>query len=391
MEQVIIKTEQGQEKQIIKIVDTTDTNEITEVLESIMITPDNNIRSYVISELVKYLDLKLSNPEYKIKVFVGYNGSQPCGFIVCQIDPYYTSYSRKCGTFGWLHAHSIEVCRRLMRSCEQFVRENKVRKLRGNINFPKNIGGIGIQFQGFDQKMLFGVAFNSPESQVLNYLDQLGYGRESEYTCVRVEQQTWDKGKKIDDDIEFRYFTLNELYSMVDDIRGLAKSSFFEILPDSSGQNRIYEFFDAFSKVPESFRTLPEGFTPDKYTNIPQFKEAWENCDLEEIEIWAPLAFDKTTGELAGALLGLPDLYQALNGEPITRANVDTAMVKKGYYGKGIFSALNNIGQQTAGIFGIDYYEGTAIWSNNERAINTIFPHCAPIRKHIVQQKYLRR
>ena len=62
-------------------------------------------------------------------------------------------------------------------------------------------------------------------------------------------------------------------------------------------------------------------------------------------------------------------------------------MVKKGYYGKGIFSALNNLGQLTAGLFGVDYYEGTTIWSNNERAINTIFPHCEPIRKHFVVQK----
>ena len=62
-------------------------------------------------------------------------------------------------------------------------------------------------------------------------------------------------------------------------------------------------------------------------------------------------------------------------------------MVKKCYYGKVIFSALNNIGQLTARLFGIEYYEGTAIWSNNDRAINTIFPHCAPIRKHYITQK----
>ena len=108
---------------------------------------------------------------------------------------------------------------------------------------------------------------------------------------------------------------------------------------------------------------------------------------MEKIEVWAPLAFDKTTGDLAGALLGLPDLYQKWSKKPITRGNVDTAMVKKGYYGKGIFSALNNLGQLTGRIFGIDYYEGTAIWSNNSRAVDTIFPHCCPIRKHYVVQK----
>jgi hypothetical protein len=267
------------------------------------------------------------------------------------------------------------------------VKENKVRKLRGNINFPKNLGGIGIQFQGFNQEMLYGVAFNHRDSQILEYLDALGYQRESEYTCVRVEQKTWDKGKKIDTDIEFRYFTLNELRTMADEIRDLAKSSFFEILPDSSGRNRIYEFFEAFSQVPKIFSTLPDDFEPSKFTHIPQFLEAWESCDLKNIEVWAPLAFDKRTGELTGALLGLPDLYQVWNEKLITRANVDTAMVKKGYYGKGIFSALNNLGQLTASIFGVDYFEGTAIWSNNTRAIDTIFPHCCPIRKHYIAQK----
>ena len=59
-------------------------------------------------------------------------------------------------------------------------------------------------------------------------------------------------------------------------------------------------------------------------------------------------------------------------GDTISRVNVDTAMVKKGYYGKGIFSTLNNIGQLTCIIRGLNYYEGTSIWSNNTRAIDTI-------------------
>ena len=45
---------------------------------------------------------------------------------------------------------------------------------------------------------------------------------------------------------------------------------------------------------------------------------------------------------------------------------------------------------------GITYYEGTAIWTknskgvNNEEAMNTIFPHCKPIRKHIVFEKRIK-
>ena len=77
------------------------------------------------------------------------------------------------------------------------------------------------------------------------------------------------------------------------------------------------------------------------HSKIPQFVEAWETCNLEKIEPFAPMAFEKNSGELLGILLGLPNIFEAWLREPITRCNVDTAMVKKGYFGKGIFSALN--------------------------------------------------
>ncbi len=241
---------------------------------------------------------KFIDPEYKIKVFVASKNSELGGFVISQIDPYYTSYSRKCGTFGWLHAEDFQTCKMLIKKCEQFTKEKGVRKLRGNINFPKNLGGIGIQSMGFNQEMLYGVAYNNPDSKVLEYLNLLGYKNESEYSCVKVKQNTWDKGKKIDKGIEFRYFMLKELKQIVPEIRNLAKNSFYEILPDASGKNRIFEFFDAFSQVPNSFKKLPDGFDPKLYSDIPQFVEAWETCDLEKIEICAPMAFDKQTGEL---------------------------------------------------------------------------------------------
>ena len=71
-------------------------------------------------------------------------------------------------------------------------------------------------------------------------------------------------------------------------------------------------------------------------------------------------------------------------------------MVRKGYNGMGVFSSLNNFGQATnRSMRGLTYYEGTAIWTknskgvNNERAINSIFPHCKPIRRHVVLQKQI--
>jgi len=371
----------------IKIVNTTDLKEIKEALEIIIYVPNEIVKPNVISELLSYLEKKFSDPEYKIQVFIAYRAEEIAGFAICQIDPYYSSYSRKCGTFGWLHAHSLETCKKLIRRCEQFVKENKIRKFRGNINTPKNLGGIGVQFMGFNEPMLYGVAFSKPSTQIFEYLDSLGYQKESEYSCVYVAQRTWNKGKKIDKDIEFRYVSMKELYEYTEDIRNLANNSFHEILPDASGRNRVNEFFESFKKIPKSFYKIKSDFNPKLKSEIPQFVEAWETCNLEKIEPFAPMAFEKSSGELVGILLGLPDLFEAWVGNPITRCNVDTAMVKKGYFGKGIFSALNNIGQLTCNIFGVNYFEGTGIWSNNSRAIDTIFPHCDTIRKHFVLQK----
>ncbi|MFW9873819.1 MAG: hypothetical protein ACFFG0_11995 [Candidatus Thorarchaeota archaeon] len=362
-------------------------SEIKQALENQLYIPNILIKQKIISELLTYLEEKFSSPNYKIKPLISYYDSEVCGFVIVQIDPYYSSYSRKCGTFGWLHADSFDVCNKLMRECEIFIKENKIRKIRGNINFPKNLGGIGIQSMGFEEQMIYGVSYDDPYSQILNYLENLGFKKESEYTCVYVAQKSWYKGKKIDKDIEFRYLSIKELYKYADAIQNLAKSSFHEILPDASGRNRIFEFFEAFQKIPKSFYKIRDDFNPKIYSDVPQFIETWETYNLEKTEPFAPMAFDKKTGDLVGILLGLPDLFEAWADKPITRCNVDTAMIKKGYFGKGIFSALNNIGQLTCNLHGVDYFEGTGIWSNNSRAIDTIFPHCKPLRKHFVMQK----
>jgi len=40
--------------------------------------------------------------------------------------------------------------------------------------------------------------------------------------------------------------------------------------------------------------------------------------------------------------------------------------------------------------YGLDYVEGTSIWSNNERVIEKIFPHTKLVRKHVVMQKRIK-
>ncbi|MFX1377893.1 MAG: hypothetical protein ACFFA4_02270 [Promethearchaeota archaeon] len=366
-----------------------DLGEIREILESTLYIPDILIRDIVIIELLSYLEEKMKDPNYKIKFFVAYNEIEVFGFVVCQIDPYYTSYSRKCGTFGWLHAKDFVTCKELIRVCEKFIRDNRIRKIRGNISFPKNLGGLGIQFMGFDRQILYGVGYTKPGARIIDYLTRLGYKNESEYTCVHVTKQSWNKGKKVDKSIRLGFPTLEELYDYIDAIRELANNSFYQIMPDGSGRNRVLDFFEAYSKLPDSFYRINSEVVLSDYSTIPEYIEAWDSCDLKQIQPYVPMAFDRHTNELVGIILCLPDLYEAWRGDPITRVNVDTAMVKKGYYGKGIFSALNNIGQLTCLMRGLNYYEGTSIWSNNTRAIDTIFPHSKPIRKHSVLQKRL--
>jgi hypothetical protein len=382
----------SQKKQLLdhktQVIQSTSIDQIREALEQILYVPEQKLKLKIISELKKYLNIKFQSKKYPITSFIASRDSEICGFVICQVDPNYSSYGRKCGTFGWLYADSFDICTLLMKACAQFVREHNVRKLRGPINSPKSLGGLGLQIMGFKQQMLYGVAYSDPNSLISEYLTNLGFIKESQYSCVRVEQKTWKNGKKIDKSVILRYGNLEEVISLKEEILNLGKNSFYEILPDSSDRDeRFNEFIYAFTQILEISRRVPQDLIEQEHSSNPHFIEAWENCDLNSFEMFAPMAFDRYTNELVGILLGLPDLYEVWLGNPITRCNVDTAMVRRDYTGKGIFSALNNIGQETCSFFGVKYFEGTTIWSNNSRAVETIFPHCTPIRKHLIFQK----
>jgi len=375
----------------IKIKESNDVKEIKSVLDELLYVPDTRLKPRIMNELIKYLTTKFLDENYKIKVYIAYDNLEIYGFVVTQIHPTYTSYGKKCGTFGWLNVRNFEACKNLIRECEIFTRKHGVRKIRGNINFPKGLGGIGIQASGFEQQMMYGVAFNNPQIDLINYLERLGYRKESEYTCMKVTKDFWDSGKKIDKGIKLRHLSLKEIKGYQDDIHDLATNSFQMNFPDSSGaESRFKEMIDTYSQVPKSFYKLPDDFDPESYCKNPEILEAWASYDLEEVVTWAHMAFDKETDKLLGIILCLPDLYELWLGKPITRTNVDTAMVRKDCAGRGIFSALNNIGQKTQNLNGITYFEGTSIWANNIDAINSIFPHCQHIRKHFVMQKRIK-
>jgi len=171
---------------------------------------------------------------------------------------------------------------------------------------------------------------------------------------------------------------------------GLASQSLYAVLADApGGRARFEEMMDGYAQTSKVLKLVSEEF-PKNYADVPGFRETRESCDLKKIVPMAVFGFDRNTNELVGVIMCQPNLFQLWNGEPLTHLNVDTAMIKKEYAGRGIFSALHNIGVFLASsAYGFDYYEGTTIWANNDRAIKTIFPHGTPVRTHYVVQKRL--
>lgn len=375
----------------VEIIDSTDRKEIREALYHILFVPSDSLKPHIIDEIISYLERAFLIRSHSIKVFIAYSGLKVVGYVSAEIHPGYTSRNRKCATFGWLHAANFEVCRLLLDACQQFARNHSIRLIRGNVNFPKAIGGIGMQESGFEEQILYGVAFSDPESQIPQYLEKLGYKRDAEYVCMEVTHNTWEMGKQLDKNIKIRYLTHKELRDRKEELNAMARNVFYSVLPDAFGEDRFEEVMELFEQVPQSHYKLPDTFNPYKISQQSEFLEAWESCNLEKVNTFVHIAFTRDTDKLVGAIFCLPDKYQLLQNEPITRVNVDTVMVKKGFGGKGIFSSLNNIGQLTGNINGVTYYEGTGIWMVNEDAVRTILPHGRINRRFFVWQKRLKK
>jgi len=364
-------------------------------LDELLFLSDDRIKTKIIEEYCDYLKKNFDGNDYEIKVFIARLNDKPNGIATCHLNPNYTSYGRKCGSIGWFIVNNIETCSSLIKECEDFFIKRKINKIRCGVNFPKSLGGLGFQKKGFNEQLLYGVAFLSPKKKEIRFLQKMGYDIESEYTCLRVSSKTWEKGQKIDNNIKINYVPIKEAIGRAEEIHKLASESFQGLLPDTSG-GRFDEFIKAFKEMPPSKDLLDKNITLKDLTKNEVFLSAWETCDLEKITPLMPMAYDKKSGELVGVLLGLPDLFQHWSGNKITRVNVDTAIVRKDYKGKGIFSALNNIGQLTCSLYGMTYFEGTTVWTGNSRGINntdaiqSIMPHCVPIRTHVVLQKRLK-
>ncbi len=378
----------------VEVVEVNDSNLIKEILMDLLYVPNRKLKPRIVSEIVAFYKRKSVSPEDKIAMFVAIRSGTNVGFVFCQIDREYRSYGMPCPTFGWLHAQNFEACEALMGECEKFVRAHKKKKLRGPINYPKKVGGIGFQTEGFTAPMMSGVAFSDPGSNVLAYLEALGYKPDAKYSCVDAFVKKWEKGKELDQNIMARFLSLDEIKALKEQILGLANQSFYSVLADAAGgKDRFEEIMEMFYQASKKVKIVNPDFDPQTYADMPGFLETWNAADLENIVTTSIFAFDRTSGELVGLLMAQPNMYQLWSGEPLTHMNVDTIIIKKEYAGKGIFSALHNIGKSlSSAVYGYDYFEGTSIWANNDRAIKTIFPHSSPLRTHhVVQKRILRK
>ena len=375
-----------------EVIEVRNSTQIRSALLETLFVPDERLKPKIVAEIVRYFESKFTNPENKTKFFVASQNKRTAGFVSCQIDEEYKSYGMPCPTFGWLTAYDLETCEALMFECEKFVRENRKKKLRGPINYPKFIGGIGFQTEGFEAPMMSGVAFGDPESKVLEYLQELGYKKDSKYSCLDTFIKKWAKGKDLDENIAVRFLPLDEIRDLKEQIMGLASQSLYAVLADApGGRGRFEEMMDGYAQACKVLKLVNEEF-PQEYADVPGFRETWDSCDFDKIVPMSVYAFDRNTNELVGVIMCQPNLFQLWNGEPLTHLDVDTVMIKKEYAGKGIFSALHNIGVfLSSSTYGFNYYEGTTIWANNDRAIKTIFPHGIHTRTHFVVQKRLLR
>ena len=386
-------TTQKELYQGVEVVEVNDSAQIEEILTELLYVPNKALKPRIVSEIVAFYEHKSVSPEDEIVMFVAFRNGNKVGFVFCQIDQDFRSYSMRCPTFGWLHAQNFEACKSLMGECEKFVRANKFKKLRGPINYPKKVGGLGFQTEGFSAPMMSGVAFNDPGSNVLAYLEALGYKQDSKYSCVDAFVKKWEKGKDLDENIITRFLPLNEIKALKSQILSLAQQSFYSVLADATGgKDRFEEIMEILFQANKKIKILHPDFDPQTYADMPGFLDTWNAADLENIVPTSIFAFDRNSGELVGVLMAQSNLYQLWAEEPLTHMNVDTVIIKKEYAGKGIFSALHNIGKAlSSAVYGYNYYEGTSIWANNDRAIKTIFPHSSPLRTHYVVQKRILR
>ncbi|MBD3212412.1 MAG: hypothetical protein GF311_07375 [Candidatus Lokiarchaeota archaeon] len=374
-----------------KVIESKDLTQIEHAFNKLLYIPEDILKPRIIEEIIKYLNTNLREETYPLKIFITQKSNEITGIVIAQIHPDYRSYGRKCGSFGWLSCLDIDSCEVLMNSCEKFMKENKIRRLRGPINYPKLVGGIGYQIDGFERCMLTGVSYNNTNLREVAFLKQLGYKLESHYWSVEVLSDYWKKGRTIPKRLLVKFPTINELKSFKSEILKLANSSFNAIMADATGgSERLDEMISLFEQTQKLYNHNIDKINEiviSKLSNNSAFLKLLQNQDFSKNLPWVTLIFTKETHILVGAGFLLPNIFQHWKEEDITEANGDTVMIHPEFVGKGIFSLGQNIGRVALKLVGINYIEGTQLWANNEHAVEVMFPHCKPVRKHVVLQK----
>ena len=393
----------------IKVQEVNELKEIREVLEKLLYVPTHyeRLRPKIIEEIILYLSSRpeynkyiLQDPsekDYKSKSFIAYYNGEMVGYISSEVRPDYISNTFHCGTFGWPQMiNNFDVCKKLINECENFakscrINNKRIKKIRGPINWPKSMGGLGFQTKGFNERPLYGVAFSDPDSQVRDYLKTLGYQDDSWYSCGEVTSTVWDQGKKAHKKFKIKYKSLEEIINMKEEIQDLAANSFHKILPDTAGgEYRFKDLVNCYSQIPMTLYGMNDGFNPETDLNRPEYRETYNECDFNRAIIFAILVYTRYEDKFVGGIFCLPDLFELELDGKISRANVDTVMMRKEFSNQGGFSLANNFGQKFCNLKGVTYKEGTGIFKDNTRAVKTIFPHLKLIREHVVMQKRLK-
>jgi GNAT superfamily N-acetyltransferase len=294
-------------------------------------------------------------------------GGTLAGRGMVEIHPGYASRGFPCAAFGWLDGTSEGAVNAILEAAagwaaaQQVVRNGRPRRnaiLRGPVSFPKELGGLGCQVEGYNEPRLIGVSTNRPDLD--GWIEGAGYTPDAPYACVDVTNTpVWDSAPNEVEDFTLVTLSAAEWRDRIEETAELASHAFGTFLPDSTA-GRLEHCIDVTSEVSDPFYSWPASLDAD--------------------------------GKLAGFIMALPNLWEKWDGKSVVSLNVDTILIAPQYRHCGLMSALHNKGvTDTAKHMGIRYYEGTAIWLANENAVKTIFPHGRICRKHVVFQKRLNK
>lgn len=300
-------------------------------------------------------------------LLAAFNSLGQCiGRVCVEISPRYVNHGKPCATFGWLDGDAPEVVNALLNHASEWAsrqvlvvngKNNRNALLRGPISLPKMFGGVGCQVKGFSMPRMYGESANRPE--LGQWIETAGFKQDASYACLDVTKPEWKSAGDSINGFTIVTLTANEWHQREDEVAALLKAAFGDFLPDTI-KGRFIEMLDTIVGMSNSMYLFPTALDQE--------------------------------GQIAGFILGLPNLYEAWDGKRVSSVNVDTVLISPKYRGHDILSALHNKGIVGARVaMGDIYLEGTAIWFANENAVKTFFPHGTLVRKHVVFQKRLKR